>query len=148
MVDPSGPVERHLRASAEAGDLAGVRAAFEHDVNVNACSVHSRSTALHNACNNGWIEVVRELLKYKPDLDFQSANGNTALILAANNGHVDIVRLLSAQVPRPDHRLRNESGKNALDLVLPRVRSHKRTDATDNYVAISKILVDASSRIH
>ena len=141
MVDPSSKLERHLRASAEAGDLAGVRAAFEHDVNVDACSFHSRTTALHNAASNGFIEVVRELLKYRPSIDFQSENGNTALMLAANNGHVDIVRLLQAQHPRPNLRLRNLSGQNALDLVRPHVVKATRSEKTDDYVALSKILI-------
>ena len=62
-------------------------------------------------------------------------------MLAANNGHVDIVRLLQAQHPRPNLRLRNLSGQNALDLVRPHVVKATRSEKTDDYVALSKILI-------
>lgn len=58
---------------------------------------HKKETALHKACLNGYLEVVKVLLKYSPSLERRNSMGMTALACAALKGHCDIVeRLLLA----------------------------------------------------
>ena len=132
-------VERHLRQSAECGDMQGIVAALDHLVDPNAVADHSQSTALMNAAEQGRIEVLRFLLEQEGiDVQGRNANGNSALMLAANGAHVECVRALLTK--HADVRARNVSAQNALDLVRVRVRG-KRTPLTDRYVQVSQLLV-------
>ena len=132
-------VERHLRQSAECGDMEGIITAIDHLVDVNAKAEHSATTAIHNAAAQGHIEILRFLLEHEDiECDLQDANGNTPLMLAANGAHVECVRALI--VAHADVRKRNISAQNALDLVRVRVRG-KRTPLTDRYVQVSQLLV-------
>ena len=52
------------------------------------------STPLTAACEIGNVDVVRELLKHKPDLSWTNNRGKTAYDLARKHNHRGIVRLL------------------------------------------------------
>lgn len=63
-------------------------------VDVNAGSTLSSTTALMLTAEAGRTEIVRELLKGKPDLHKLSASKKTAIMLAKENDHIDCVQLL------------------------------------------------------
>ncbi|KAF0720286.1 Aste57867_430 [Aphanomyces stellatus] len=50
-------------------------------------------SALHDACSNGHMEVVRYLIQYL-DVNVKNNNGQTPLYLAAQNGKLEIVKFL------------------------------------------------------
>jgi ankyrin repeat protein len=55
---------------------------------------HPGWSALHYACTNGHLEIVRFLLDKDAYVDPESPNGTTALMMAARGGHIHIVKLL------------------------------------------------------
>eukprot|EP00937_MAST-01D_sp_MAST-1D-sp2_P008267 g8267.t1 len=60
------------------------------------------STALHKACANGHVEIVRALIEGGAS-HFANASGNTPLHWAVQNGHLDVVKsLLDASKPPAD----------------------------------------------
>ena len=52
------------------------------------------TTILHDTSRAGHSEIVKELLKYKIDVDFRNKDGETALHIASGKGHVEIVACL------------------------------------------------------
>jgi len=56
-------------------------------------------TALHEACNHGWLDVARQLLNAGADVNVQGLENDTPLHDAAINGHTKV-----------RHRPRNISG--------------------------------------
>lgn len=55
------------------------------------------SSALHNAVNRGYVDLVGWLLTHsKPDLSWKNFQGKTALAVALENRHEAIVQLLQA----------------------------------------------------
>jgi len=77
------------------GDLAAIRrlAATE---DINRRDGKHQSTALMQAAQNGWVEVVAELLERKADIDLSDLNGSTALHYACDFNQPGSVRLLLA----------------------------------------------------
>lgn len=73
-------------------------------------------TPLSVSAHHGTTDVVRELLRHKPDVNLADKEGMTALMEAARKGHADVVRLLLAA--GADKNLRDKSGKTALDWAL------------------------------
>ena len=58
---------------------------------------HCGWTPLHEACNHGYLEVVRTLLDHGAGINDPGGahcGGVTPLIDAAINGHIEVVRLL------------------------------------------------------
>ncbi|VDI45560.1 Hypothetical predicted protein [Mytilus galloprovincialis] len=51
-------------------------------------------SALHKACNNGHIEIVKLLIDNGMNVNDTTHNGQTPLFLACQKGHCDIVKLL------------------------------------------------------
>nr|WP_255424128.1 ankyrin repeat domain-containing protein [Wolbachia endosymbiont of Pentalonia nigronervosa] len=58
---------------------------------------HLTDTNIINAAANGYIEVVKYLIKQGADVNAQDKDGKTALHYAAANGHVDAVKCLIEQ---------------------------------------------------
>ena len=52
------------------------------------------TTILHDTSRAGHSEIVKELLKYKIDVDFNNKDGETALHIASEKGHAEIVASL------------------------------------------------------
>ena len=52
------------------------------------------NTPLHLACEMGFLDTVRELLKYGADIDNKNEDELTPFHLAAKNGDVEVVRSL------------------------------------------------------
>ena len=60
----------------------------------------------------GNIEILRELIKYKADLNLREENSETPLLVAASNGHLDVVKELLQQ--GVDINQKNNNNTNAL----------------------------------
>jgi ankyrin repeat protein len=75
-------------------------------------------TALHEACRNGHLECVVELVKVGPDLianrNALSVFGSTPLHLAAYHKHLEVCKFLVTQ--RADFSIKNNDGKMPLDV--------------------------------
>lgn len=62
----------------------------------------SGSTALMKASQNGHIEVVNLLLKYKANAEIKNHRDFTVLMLAAAEGHYEIVDILLSHSDGPN----------------------------------------------
>mmetsp|Transcript_39743 Transcript_39743/g.51260 ORF Transcript_39743/g.51260 Transcript_39743/m.51260 type:complete len:1026 (+) Transcript_39743:252-3329(+) len=90
--------ETALTVSAFAGhiDLAESLINSAHaDVNFTESD---GSSALHFACQKGWINLVKLLLSHKADPNLQRHDGCTPLMLAVENGFIDCVLALTENV--------------------------------------------------
>merc|ERR1711916_362016 len=72
--------------AARIGDIFNVKRAIDFGVDVN-CTGSNHDTALHVACINGEIQVVKYLLEKGANIDAVSKSGQTPLMLAASGGH-------------------------------------------------------------
>ena len=73
------------------------------------------NTALHVACENGHLAIVKLLLgcsEFIRDINAQNANGDTALHLAAHQGNIDIVQQILL-VETIDCNIRNCQAQSA-----------------------------------
>ena len=69
-------------------------------------------TALMAASQNGYVEVVKELLNSGADINAKDNDGCTALMLASENGHLEVVNELLNR--GADIRARDNHGKTVL----------------------------------
>lgn len=65
--------------------------------NVEIHADHSGSTPLHFACGNGYLEVVRLLLRHGVEANLATNKGWTPIMITCAAGHLDIVKLLLCQ---------------------------------------------------
>ncbi len=72
-----------LGAAARSGNLALVQFLNGKgaEANAPACPTQGKFTVLMNAVQSGKADVVREILKYQPDMNAKDFNGDTALAL-------------------------------------------------------------------
>lgn len=84
-----------LFAAADKGDVAAVQKALKAGANVNTRGLINM-TPLIIATMNKHTEVVRVLLKRRPNLDLKGDNGGTALYWAQQTRSEEIVKLLKA----------------------------------------------------
>lgn len=83
-----------LLQAAKIGDLSALRACLSSagmDVNYRN---KGGQTALHIACKEGKMDIVRELLSHNADFTLYTEKGNSAIHLACFYGHLDIVQQL------------------------------------------------------
>jgi len=83
--------ERLIR-SAEIGHILRVGKLLDEGADVNAQGPNAG--ALHMAAFNGYVNIVKLLVKRGADIELASAQGFTALHLAASNGRGKVVRAL------------------------------------------------------
>lgn len=83
-----------FRMAAEAGRYEKVEAALKSGVDVNDADHGTRFTALHLACYEGHLDVVKLLMKHNVDITQLAQNDLSPLHLAAFNGHTKVVELL------------------------------------------------------
>ena len=55
------------------------------------CGVVSGWTALHEACNHGWVDVARQLLNAGANVNVRGLENDTPLHDAAINGHTKVL---------------------------------------------------------
>lgn len=105
---------RHLIASEHNKKETAITVSLQDKQCVNAIDRGNKKsyTALHIACKEGQVDVVRVLIRHKANVDKLTNAQNekvTPLMLAAQKGHLDIVSLLiehSAQVEMKDKKQR------------------------------------------
>ncbi len=59
-------------------------------------------TALHHACRNGDLDIVRKLVAYGADVNATSDNGHFPLYCAAGHGHAETTRFLLSSGVDPE----------------------------------------------
>jgi ankyrin repeat protein len=91
-------------------------------------------SALMNACYNGHLSIVLQLLYYEANMELQDLKGYTAIMLACNQGYDKIVRLLLEYGADVDAR------NNDSDTPLM-IASHK------GYVRCVKILLEYNAGV-
>ena len=90
--------ERLYKASRE-GDVRRVTQLLEEGAPINwrkSSGYTAGWTALHVACNNNRIEIVKLLLKHKPLVNQQTNSGDTPLHWACQMGFLECIKLLLA----------------------------------------------------
>jgi ankyrin repeat protein len=87
--------EKILRASGD-GNVEEIEKLFTCSPDISALSRYgySSSTPLHEASKNGYIEVVKLLIKKGFNVNNLDREGKTALYEACKNGHSEIIKIL------------------------------------------------------
>ena len=102
------------------GNLSEVRRALASGVNVDLKD-NFEMTSLHLASRYGYVDIVKELLKYGADINSKvtrggwrsdSGNGMTPLMLATQYNKIEIVKLLLEYC---DPSIKNNKWQTALD---------------------------------
>ncbi|MEK6982505.1 MAG: ankyrin repeat domain-containing protein [Candidatus Micrarchaeota archaeon] len=86
-------IEYEIIASAEAGNILGIKRALKNGVDVD-WKDSTGGTPLIKATETGQIEAIKFLLKNGADINAQNNGGTTALIMATMIGDSKIVKLL------------------------------------------------------
>lgn len=97
-VDPLCKIEGNgpaLLIAASYGHDKVVSALLDCGVSVETCRTPSTTNALHEAVNNGSLEVVKLVLDRGINPETPSGNGQPALCLAANQGRKEIILALA-----------------------------------------------------
>lgn len=121
-----------LLLAAEAGELSIVTWLLEHEADVNAVDKRGRS-ALHCAMKNGHVEVVRELLKWKPQLNNLTTNGQPLVELAVQ----DVAMMQILLDAGADIELANAKDHTALNIAVDLKKP-----------AVVKLLVERKADMH
>lgn len=104
MHDKNGASLLHL--AAQSGNHNLVLLCLERGASINAkCQPLPHPTgytALHEACFQGHLNVVKALITRKGNVDALSKNGSTPLLVAAREGHTDICKELVNACAHPD----------------------------------------------
>ncbi|MBI9099660.1 MAG: ankyrin repeat domain-containing protein [Spirochaetaceae bacterium] len=77
--------------------LSMIKLLMQAGADINAVSGDRDDTALIDAVSEDDYEIVSFILKYNPDLEKKSKNGQTALIIASGHNNTEIVGLLMEQ---------------------------------------------------
>jgi transposase len=102
--------------AANAGDLASVKALIADGTNVAYRRRVDGATALLVAALQGHLDIVKELLDARADVDAKSDWGTTALFVASTRGHVDVVRRILRE--KPQVNIRSWNGTTALIMAV------------------------------
>ncbi len=91
---------------------------LEKGYNINNCiDNNTGASLLINASNEGYIDIVKHLIKKGVDINSTSKIGNTALHLAAFNGHIEVVKELLKN-PTCVMTMFNQKGYTPLQLAI------------------------------
>lgn len=131
--------ELDLISAANIGDLKEVERILELEndgqiININVHNnEHDQQTALHLACENGYVDVVKCLIeKGNANVNVLGLGGCTPLYAAAVFGHIGVIKYLLQKGADPD--LKNEIGET------PRERAAKEWD-----IDIAEFMPDISN---
>lgn len=130
-----------LWKAAREGDLAGVRAALEAGVDVNAATPYG-ATALSFACDRGHLSIVTTLLEAGGDPNVKDTfYGATPLTWARTNEHFEVLTaLLAAGAEGADELLMQAIAANQFPLAEAVLKSGKVSPTTQ---AVAKLQADA-----
>ena len=108
-----------------------VQVLIKAEVDLEVKDSHQR-TALLQAAERGWDDIVHILIDKGADIDYVDADQQTALLIASKKGHVEIVRILLASGARGletalSTAFRNTHGDVLLLLLKQAARSQQRT---------------------
>ena len=99
--------------AAKIGNLKKLQQYIENGVDKEATNRFG-FTALHIACEHGWLEIVEYLIvKCVVDIEARNHDDITALILASDRGHIDIVEYL-VETGKADTNASDSDGCTAL----------------------------------
>eukprot|EP00877_Chromochloris_zofingiensis_P013226 jgi/Chrzof1/8157/UNPLg00204.t1 len=102
---------------AAVGRYRKVRSYLRDDADLARLTDSTGSTALHEACRHGHLDVAEVLLRYQARTDVQDFAGNTPAHVAAMHGHLPLLMaLLQARHP-PDVDTPNKDGITIRQLV-------------------------------
>ena len=120
--------------AAAIGDVRGIRQGIDAGVDIDAFGVNGK-TALHTACDNGRLDVVRLLLKAGADLERcceSDVDTLTPLGFAIRGGNSEIVKILLEAGADIHVKPYTDSNQTLLPLAIDR-----------NHLEIAQILIDA-----
>ncbi|CAG2210990.1 unnamed protein product [Mytilus edulis] len=83
-----------LLNSSLSGHVHFTEVLLEHHADVNRCTASHSWSALHFAADDGNIDLIKLLVRYKAIVNSQKMNGMTPLYIACNSGHFNAVQLL------------------------------------------------------
>ena len=66
---------------------------FNQDVHYKCCLLYIGWTPLHEACNHGWLDVARQLLRAGANVNVQGYGNDTPLHDSAINGHQKVFNI-------------------------------------------------------
>lgn len=163
-VEESQNISAYIEAAKE-GDLQKVIGYLEGvGLPVDSCVAPYRRTALHWACEGGYIGLCEALIEHAADVNFKDKNGATPLHKASWHGHAAVVKLLinsgaDKHIEDIDHEtpLVGASNEDTRALLFsPRGRSRSSSTATNGdwngtrgkIQQTVKTLVDETVRLH
>ena len=89
------PIDQQLFDAAERGSLQDVERALHNGGDPNDYFGEEECSAIHRACAQGFVEIVRALLRAnKANLNARDNDGNTPLHFACAGRHFDVIRAL------------------------------------------------------
>ncbi|KAL8996164.1 MAG: hypothetical protein Q9169_004274 [Polycauliona sp. 2 TL-2023] len=98
-----GKTALHLAVESKSNRVAIMKLLLQYDADVRAQS-DGNWTALHNAAEKGYEDVVSLLLEWKANVNATTSSGMTALHWSSRNGHIEVVKLLLRQQGIRVHR--------------------------------------------
>lgn len=102
-------IDGDLIIAADEGDISRVIDLLNRGANVNAYDYLHGATPLFFATINGHTEVVKKLIEYGANVNFENGSGNCALNIASEIGNMNIIQLLL------DHGAIEESVPNNME---------------------------------
>jgi ankyrin repeat protein len=124
--------QQHVIALVKAGKTSAVTKKLKHGGDPNECDA-KKWTPLHWASQEGWMDIVRCLLRAGAEVNAADDLGFTPLAVAAGEGNAKIVRELLQAGASAKTQFRTSEGGTVLHLAC----SWKRTQ-------VGKLLIDLS----
>lgn len=129
-----------LNMAANLGHQEAVELLISLGANINHQSADGGVTPLIDATINGHVNIVKTILKHKPNLDITDGLGQNALIIAINKDNLDIAQLLinaGIDINSPDlsnnYPITYAIFKGEYSLVESLIKMGARTDTKSMY---------------
>ena len=135
---------------ARAGQYEKVKTLIEDGADVNM-DFYSK-TAMHCACENGFIDIVRLLMEHGAKLKVKDSQNNTPLILACANGNLDIVSLILSKSTKDAKDKQNQTALHHaiighhLEVIKLLIENGVKTNILDKYTNYDALGITKSIR--